>query len=58
MFCWQLVAFIMHTKHIGAAKNNSNDGKDLAGALYPLFLKLEAGLDNVRDYGVVIYTEG
>lgn len=48
----------MHTKHIGAAKNNSNEGKDLAGVLYPLFLKLEAGLDNARDCGVVIYTEG
>lgn len=51
--------------HIRAAKNDSNEGRDWAGLMNAIFLNLQTatnGLDYssdiVRDYEVVIYTEG
>lgn len=53
------------TKHTGAAKNDSNQGKDWPGVMNASSLKsqtttngLDYSSDIVRDYEVVIYAEG
>lgn len=52
-------------KHMGAAKNDSNESKDWAGVMNAIFLKsqtatngLDYSSDIVRDYEEVTYTEG